>query len=289
MTSAAQNAIKNGSKSFYLASLFFSPAMKADAWALYRWCRLCDDRIDEGGSIADLDDLRFNTLLAIRDGRGPDDCVALGDVCARRSIPEQYPLALLEGFEKDVRRAPIRDQADLEQYAYHVAGVVGMMMAHVMGADLPAAGHAAKCMGNAMQLTNIARDVREDFARGRVYLPQAWLEEAGIDQNCLMSAEQRPRVFAVVQRLLERADGLYAEGRRGLSFLPFRAALAVSIAASIYSAIGRRILRTGPAALDSRAVVPLWQKLILVFDGAAWVLRGLPERLLSRRGASAGA
>lgn len=281
--SDAQASIQNGSKSFYLASLFFSRSTQTDCWSLYRWCRACDDRIDEGGTVADLEDLRSKTQIALEEGRGPAEFRALGEVCRRHSIPVQYPVELLAGFAKDVDGVRIRDERELEEYAYQVAGVVGMMMSHIMRADLPRAAEAAKSMGNAMQLTNIARDIREDFERGRIYLPESWLKAEAIERERLLAHDQREALFRVTTRLLRRADELYREGYRGLSHLPFRAAVAVSIAAAVYSSIGKKILREGPGAIDKRVYVSLPEKLLLVAKGIGRVLSQLPERWSRRR------
>lgn len=283
MSKANRLAIRKGSKSFFLASLFFSEPVKKACWSLYRWCRHCDDIVDQGGNPSDLKKLKNQTLLALQSQKGHEIFKNLGEVCELYLIPAHYPLELLEGFEKDIEGVPIQSGQDLEKYAYQVAGVVGMMMAHIMKAHLPQAARAAQSMGNAMQLTNIARDIREDYERGRIYLPTDWLNEENIDVKNLLSYSQREHLFKVIQRLLNRADQLYQEGFAGLKFLPLRSALAVSIAASIYSAIGRKILRKGPSALDSRTYVTLPEKLLLVFEGVYRVLKQSPERLILRR------
>lgn len=278
-----KTAIQKGSKSFYFASLFFSDQVKSDCWHLYRWCRYCDDRIDNGGTRDDLVDIKNKTISALSTLSGPPQFRGLGEVCQRNSIPPEYPMELLSGFEKDSRGITIRDEAELEEYAYQVAGVVGLMMSYIMKADLSRAREAATCMGNAMQLTNIARDIREDFGRGRIYIPATWLEDEEIQTDKLMDAAQRERLFRTSERLLKKADNLYQNGYRGLIYLPFRSAIAVSIAASFYSSIGRKILRTGPRALDSRIYISLPEKLFLVLEGVARVLLQIPQRLKLKR------
>lgn len=268
-----QAAIQNGSKSFYLASLFFPRKVKTDCWVLYRWCRYCDDRIDDGGTETDLEEIKEQTRAAVWEGEASEPFRSLGALCRDHDIPGKFPMELIEGFERDVQGVKIIDGRDLEKYSYHVAGVVGLMMSHIMGADMPKAAAAAVNMGNAMQLTNIARDIREDYLNGRVYLPQSWLEEAGIRESQLLSPDKREALFQVTRRLLTRADELYQDGYAGLKYLPFRAALAVSIAASIYSSIGRKILRLGPAAIDRRVFVTLPEKLVLVIEGTLRVFK----------------
>src|SRR5690606_24146896 len=100
-------------------------------------------------------------------------------IMRERGIPRRYPAELLAGLAMDAAGHRYEDAADLRLYCFRVAGVVGLMMSHVMGlADERALADAAR-LGIAMQLTNICRDVREDWARGRLYLPRALLERAG--------------------------------------------------------------------------------------------------------------
>ena len=278
MSAEAQNAIRKGSKSFYLASLFFSRTLKQDCWKLYRWCRYCDDVIDSGGSAADMEWLKLQTIKGLCGEPCESIFADLGVVCRKHQIPKKYPLELLAGFSKDITGFTVQSEDELERYAYQVAGVVGLMMSHLMKADLKVAQSAAISLGNAMQLTNIARDVREDFERGRVYLPESWLQEQGIKKTDLLDLYQRPQVFAVVQKLLKRADDLYAQGLNGLKFLPFRSAVAISIAAAIYSEIGRKILKQGPSAIDSRVYITLPNKIFLAGVGFLGALTSLTGR-----------
>lgn len=280
MSIEAQNAIRKGSKSFYLASLFFSRSLKEDCWKLYRWCRYCDDVIDAGGTIGDLNSLVLQTKKGLAGEPSEKIFADLGEVCRKHQIPNEYPLELLAGFGKDIEKVFIRSEKELENYAYQVAGVVGLMMSCLMKADLQVAQSAAISLGNAMQLTNIARDVREDFEKGRIYLPQTWLQEAQVESEYLLAQDQRAQVFAVVQRLLQRADDLYVEGLSGLKYLPFRSAVAISIAASIYSQIGRKILNSGPASIDSRVYITLPHKIFLAGVGLIVALSSLTERFL---------
>lgn len=276
----AEKAIEKGSKSFYLASLFFSKETKHDCWVLYRWCRHCDDVIDNGGGSRELEDLQKNTLKGLRGENTGEIFSALGKVCRKRGIAAEHPFELLAGFQKDTQAVRIQNEAELDVYAYQVAGVVGVMMCYLMKANLALARQAAISMGNAMQLTNIARDVKEDFEKGRIYLPQTWLDEAGVNRDLLLADEQRAQVYSVVQRLLKKADGLYQEGRQGLKYLPLRSALAVAIAAAIYSQIGSKILRQGTTSLNSRIYVSFPHKILLVGLGIIWVLSSLTERLV---------
>jgi phytoene synthase len=129
-----------------------------------------------------------------------------------------------------------------------------------------------------MQLTNIARDVKEDFARGRVYLPQTWLSAHGVDSSALLAPESLLRTKAVVDQLLRAAESKYQEGRAGLSSLPFRAAIAVGAALTIYREIGRVILHSPPEVLMKRVVVSKPRKIFLFLLALGNTVASLPAR-----------
>ncbi|RYZ88327.1 MAG: phytoene/squalene synthase family protein [Proteobacteria bacterium] len=194
----------------------------------------------------------------------------LSQIAVRHQIPLSYAEDLLAGFAMDVQKVHYRSIQDLELYAYRVAGVVGLMMSKIMGVTSPLAKAPAIAMGNAMQLTNIARDVAEDFGRGRIYLPEEWLLEEGIEPTQLLAPSNRQALYRVVMRLLDRADRLYQQGRAGLHYIPLRSRLAVSMASMIYRQIGVKIRRRGLSALENRVVVPFYEKLFLAFKGAVF-------------------
>ncbi|WP_413574825.1 phytoene/squalene synthase family protein [Bdellovibrio sp. HCB290] len=270
-----REAIRKGSKSFAAASLFFSKEQKEAAWRLYSWCRHCDDQIDEasqGQMMLRLETLREQLNLGIHSSslafRG------FAQVSERYSIPVEYPLHLLRGMEMDAAGRSYSSLQELEEYCFCVAGVVGLMMCHVMGVTSDSALPHAVSLGNAMQLTNICRDIREDFERGRIYLPLNWLAESGIPRQELMSPIHRNQVLQMQQRLLSRADELYQHGYKGLSYLGLRSAWAVLIAGYVYSHIGSKIRNTAGHGLDERIYVTGVEKLVLIGKATA-VLIGL--------------
>lgn len=268
---SAREAISEGSKSFFLASLMFPKPVRQDVWTLYRWCRYCDDQVDlavhHESAKAALDVLRARTFAALHGERGDPLFSDLGEICTSYKIESKYPLELLEGFGKDARLTQFDTLEEVEKYSYQVAGVVGVMMTSIIGGRDGKALEFAVALGNAMQLTNIARDVNEDFRRGRIYLPGDWLKEEKIPSSELMNAEHREAVYRTVLKLLDRAELLYAQGFLGLKYLPFRSAFAVASAAEIYRRIGGKIRRGGKDSIDQRVYVTLPEKLVLVLKG----------------------
>jgi len=149
----------------------------------------------------------------------------------------------------DIAGRRYRTLEDTLDYAYHVAGVVGIMMARVMGVRDEVALDRACDLGLAFQLTNIARDVMEDARIGRVYLPGEWLDAAGARVEGELPS---PALYAVILRLLDAAEPYYASSFTGLAALPPRCAWAIAAAARIYRAIGTRIRAGGPATYRRR-------------------------------------
>jgi phytoene synthase len=152
------------------------------------------------------------------------------------------------------------------------------MMARVMGVTEPETLQRAADLGIALQLTNIARDVLDDAAAGRVYLPLAWLDEAGVPATRVAERRHRRAVASVVARLLAAADGFYAAGDEGIRQLRFRSAWAVAVARGVYSAIGERVLALGEHAWDERVVVPRARKALEAARGLAFALRAASLR-----------
>lgn len=278
-----RRSIAHHSKSFDLASRLFPGERRNEVAALYGWCRACDDAIDlsppsEHGAAAKA---LHAKLLEIYDGVPQEDAVlsCFQQVVARRRIPIDYPLEFLRGMAMDVEEADYESLEDLLVYCWRVAGTVGLMMCHVMGvSDENAARHAAH-LGIAMQLTNIARDVREDRLRGRVYLPAdllgqtagEWLQSpasATAEGAGAASAgrEATPEgVRQAVRRLLQEADRYYASADAGMRYLDPRSALAVRTARLVYAEIGREIERRGFDVMRGRTSVSRSRKLRLTF------------------------
>lgn len=274
--------IERGSKSFAGAAKLFTPPVRASAYMLYAWCRHCDDEIDgqELGFAsarpdtrspqARLDELKHKTLRAMRGDASEPIFQALQRVVAEHRIPRRHPLELLDGMAMDVDGRAYREIDDTLSYSYHVAGVVGVMMAMIMGVRDAATLHRASDLGIAFQLTNIARDVIPDARAGRVYLPGAWLADAGVEAAPASVAEpvNRPAVSQVTRRLLDTADVYYASAGHGLSHLPFRSAWAIAAARRIYRDIGAVVRAKGDQAWDERATVSRGRKLAGVALGA---------------------
>lgn len=260
-----------GSKSFFAASLLLPARVRGPATALYAYCRLADDAIDEGEDpAAAVQELRAR-LDAIYDGRprAVEADQALAAVVHRHGIPRALPEALLEGFYWDSTQRRYETLADVEAYAARVASTVGAMMCQVMGAASRSALARACDLGVAMQLTNIARDVGEDARAGRLYLPRQWLREAGLDPDAwLREPRFSPALGSVVERLLQAADALYRRSEHGIAELPRDCRGAIRAARLVYAEIGEQLRREGLDSVSKRVVVGKQRKLALMAQAA---------------------
>ena len=270
---AYREIMQKGSKTFSLAARLFDHDRRFSAMLLYAWCRHCDDAIDaapdQNAALEALDSIKTQTLHALDFSTpAPNDLPmrALREICQLHSIPVVYPLELLNGMEMDTAGVRIRCEADLKLYCYRVASVVGLMMSHVMGVANPKALRHAVDTGLAMQMTNIARDIEDDFNMKRIYIPDSWFVEIGLERPDVEGgARFIPQAFTeVVKRLVALADTYYASGRSGIRYLPWRAAFAVASAQRIYREIGIRVVKKRDQAWFSRTYVPLARKLVLM-------------------------
>lgn len=270
-------SIKAGSKSFALASKVLPPRIRDDASMLYAWCRYCDDVIDGQemghGQIADyrdgqgdrLDVLRVQTTEALA-GQATDPIFqGFAKVMDRNVIPHAHAYELLKGFEMDAEERVYRSVDDILDYSYHVAGVVGVMMAMIMGVRDAATLDRACDLGLAFQLSNIARDVIDDAHAGRVFVPQDLLLAHGapVEPDLLMLPQNWPAAHDAATGLLDVAEGYYASARTGIRDLPFRCAWAISAALKVYREIGEVLRRDGAQAWNGRVGVSRGRKLQL--------------------------
>lgn len=281
--------LARGSKSFAVAARLLPASTRTDAAVLYTFCRRVDDAIDLCPVPAQptaLLELRAR-LQSIYAGEPQPDVAwqAFSDLVEAVALPREYPEELLRGMQMDVEAERYPDLDALLLYCHRVAGVVGLMLCHVFGVSRQSALRNAAHLGLAMQLTNICRDVLEDWERGRLYLPDRELERAGAHGLRDRLGEPFPDsaalpVARVVESLLTRADCFYRSADHGLDALPFRAALSARAARNVYAAIGARLRERSCDVRQGRVYVPAVQKLRFVLASVVSSLAGLAPRLV---------
>ena len=299
VTAHGHASIKKGSKSFALASRVLPPALRDDASMLYAWCRYCDDVIDGQemghGQIEDyktgqgerLEMLREKTARALS-GEPMEDPVfeGLARVVKTHEINHRHPFDLLKGFEMDTEDRVYKSVDDILDYAYHVAGVVGVMMANIMGVRDDATLDRASDLGLAFQLTNIARDVIDDAQADRVFVPQDLLSKHGAP-NAAQELAQRdnwPSAYKAACEQLDIAEAYYRSAKVGIRELDFRCAWAISAALKVYREIGEVLRSGGPEAWEGRVGAGKGRKLALAIGAAGPAIRRAKVEEVSREG-----
>ncbi|WP_188771933.1 phytoene/squalene synthase family protein [Novosphingobium endophyticum] len=304
LVAAAHLSIRRGSKSFAAASRLFDRTTRERVWLLYAWCRACDDIADEqdhGGpaSLGQAEtrlppETRLATIRTLTHramaGEETDSPSfdALGVLMQEAPLTTPMVEDVLAGFALDAAEWRPRTEADMLRYCYHVAGAVGVMMAAIMG--IPAGDEdtldRACDLGIAFQLANIVRDVWEDDAAGRCYLPVEWLVEADIPPGEVTKPHYRHALVPLVRRACELARTYEASARLGAARLAFRQRWAVLAAANIYGDIASQVEALGAHAWDHRVHTSRARKAKLVIEAFRQARRGpdpAPRPSLSRR------
>lgn len=259
-----RDVIRTGSLSFHAASKILPASVRDPALALYAFCRLADDEVDEGdhktGAVLRLQD-RLDAAYAGRPRNAPEDR-AFAAIIAEFDMPRALPEALLEGLAWDADERRYADLSGVRDYSARVASAVGAMMCVLMRVRDPDALARACDLGVAMQLTNIARDVGEDARMGRIYLPMDWLADAGIDPvNFTRDPLPTDDVRVMVKRLLAEAQRLYVRSEAGINVLPLKARTGIWAARLIYAGIGSQVRQQGYDTISMRAHTSKAQKI----------------------------
>jgi phytoene synthase len=238
---ACADVTRRHSRTFTLASGLL-PRVKCRAVrALYAFCRTTDDIVDQKGSgsadpLAQLQEWRERALSDHAEARDP---VALAWIDTRSTfeIPQRYAEQLIAGVARDLTQARYVTFEDLTIYCYGVASTVGLMAMHIVGFDSPEALAYAVRLGIALQLTNILRDVGEDWRSGRLYLPLSELAEFGLTEAdvAVGCVDERWRRFMRFQ--IDRVRHLYADALPGIGMLHRDGRLAIGAAAELYRGI----------------------------------------------------
>ena len=232
-------------RNFYYAFLTLPAAQRRAIYVSYAFCRHCDDAVDAERS----NEEKLAMLVSLRDqlsetyqGHAPTPVLlALTDVADRYQIPEEYFQEVLSGVECDLVKDRYQDFAQLRGYCYQVASVVGLICLQIFGyKDSGAKAHAID-LGLAMQLTNIARDVREDLDLGRIYLPQDEMARFGYTEEELQAGVVNDAFVNLMRFQAQRAKGYFRSGFKLLPYLSPRSRACPAVLGRLYSKILDRI------------------------------------------------
>lgn len=228
------------SRTFSMASGLLPKDKRRAARALYAFCRSTDDLVDETRSVPDSDAVLSSWRARLSNPQpAANDPVPLAwaDSQMRYRIPRGYAEQLIAGVSQDLTRKRYEAFADLTEYCYSVASTVGLMAMHIVGFRNQDALRYAVKLGIALQLTNILRDVGEDWRAGRLYLPQDELSEFGLDERDIAAGEVNDRWRAFMRFQIARVHGLYEDAEPGIALLHPDGRFAITAAAELYRAI----------------------------------------------------
>ncbi|MFA9428853.1 phytoene/squalene synthase family protein [Egicoccus sp. AB-alg2] len=248
--------IRHHSTTFWLGSCLMTGERRRATRAVYAACRIGDDAADLAPRPREAVAVWQTRIEQAYLGRPVEPWErALAWAVRRFPVPRAAFHALADGFRADFGSVRLATFADLDRYCFQVAGAVGLMIAPICGAHGPAAEHAADQLGRAMQLTNCLRDVGEDLARDRVYLPADLLAAYGVTLDDLRSDVRGPRYRRLMEHLAHEAEQRFEIGLDGLHHLRHHRT-AVAYAAVQYRAILDELRAGGWDNLRQRASVP---------------------------------
>ena len=276
---------KEHAKNFYYAFRTLPPAKRRAIYAVYAFCRHCDD-------VADDDDLPLDEkrrlLAEIRgrlhdEGREPEDPVllALGDTTRTFGVPSRYYEEVIRGVETDLVVSRFQSFDQLRDYCYLVASTVGLICIEVAGYEDPAAREYAVDLGIAMQLTNVMRDVKEDMDRGRIYLPLDDIRSFGYSEQDLMDGRRNESFRRLMAFQAERARGYFDSGAQLFPLLSRESRACATVLHQLYSRILDRIESSGYDVFERRIGLRTSEKLLLMVK--TWIGSLMPFQT-NRRG-----
>jgi 15-cis-phytoene synthase len=263
----AERITASHSKSFYLASGLLPEEKRSAVRALYAFCRTVDDIVDEVESKKDRDfelDYWRKVVKTASPSTGDMVAVSWADALTRYHIPRHYALQLIDGVARDLSQSRYQTFEDLATYCYGVASTVGLMSMYIVGFKSSDAVSYAIKLGVALQMTNILRDVGEDYRNGRLYLPREELITYGIREEDIAAGRVTDNWRQFMKFQIERTRQLYEESWAGVKMLEREGQLAIGAASVFYQGILEDIEKHDYDVFSRRASLSAWGKLIRI-------------------------
>jgi phytoene synthase len=266
-------------RNFYYGFILLPPEKRAGIYAAYAFSRRADDAVDGDDPMEDrlaaVAGLRAQLDAAVAGTPPPDDAVlvALADTIRRFAIPREHFDALLDGVEMDLTVSRYADDDALRVYCDRVAGAVGLVSLHIFGFEDPAAARHAEDLGVGMQIVNIMRDVAEDAARDRIYLPADAMAAHGVTEAQIKAGAATPGFRALMAEQGARAHAFIARGERLLPLLDRRSRMCVAMLSGLYRQILTEIEARDYDVMGGRIALSGSQKLALMARRTAGALR----------------
>ena len=266
-------------KTFYFASYFLPKHKRAACYAVYAFCRYADDLVDNsptdeghftGMAVHLVNEWKsaLSSVYAKNPGTNPV-MIAWADVLDRFRIPRNLPEELIEGVLMDTYTNRFNTFDELYIYCYKVASVVGLMTSEIFGYSSPDALPHAIDLGIAMQLTNIARDIGEDAAINRIYIPKEELERFKISEGDILQNRRSESFKKLMQFQIKRAHSYYDSADKGIPYLDHDSRLTVQLMSTNYRRILGCIEKNEYDVFKKRASLSLMQKATAI--PASWL------------------
>jgi phytoene synthase len=258
----AEKITARHSRSFYFASGLLPEEKRSAVRALYAFCRTVDDNVDESPDAEQDSQLNYWRAMVETASFAENDLVAAAwaDTLTRYHIPRHYALQLIDGVARDMSQTRYQTFDELATYCYGVASTVGLMSMYIVGFEDNAAVPYAIKLGVALQMTNILRDVGEDYRNGRLYLPREELVFYGIPESDIAEGRISDGWRQFMKFQIERTRQLYNESWEGVKMLEREGQLAVGAASVFYQGILDEIERSDYDVFTRRASLSTWGK-----------------------------
>ena len=261
------------SKSFYFASALLPEEKRSAVRALYAFCRTVDDIVDESSDAERESQLGYWRKMVETASFADNDLVAAAwaDTLTRYHIPRHYALQLIDGVARDLFQVRYQTFDDLATYCYGVASTVGLMSMYIVGFDDNKAVPYAIKLGVALQMTNILRDIGEDYRNGRLYLPREELVYFGIHEADIARGRVTDNWRQFMRFQIDRTRQLYQESWPGVSMLEKEGQMAIGAASVFYQGILDEIEKNDYDVFSGRVSLSTWGKLKKI-PALAWRL-----------------
>jgi phytoene synthase len=266
--SAASEITRRAKSNLAFALRILPPARRDDAVVFYAFCRTVDDLADDPGLTLEqrqtgLEDWKNGLLHGFSNPSAfQQEILALRE---RHQLPTELLTAIIDGCVMDLQPQRFATWDDLCRYIWHVAGAVGLVSIRLFGCTDPASAHYAVALGQALQLTNILRDLNEDLANGsRIYLPLADLARFDYSEADLLARTHDARFTALMNHLADRAQGLFREAAACLPAADRVALVPARVMADIYQAILAKMRADGFRVFEKRYRIGAARKLAIL-------------------------
>jgi phytoene synthase len=260
---ACKAITRQHSRTFHLASGLLPAGKRQAVRALYAFCRVSDDIVDRSLTADPLPTLNAWRSRSLSPHPSDEDLVSLAwaDTRLKYGIPVRYAEQLLDGVASDLTRCRYQSFDELAEYAYRVASTVGLMSMHIVGYSGPEAIPYAIKLGVALQVTNILRDVGEDWRNGHLYLPQEDLQAFGLTEKDIAAGVVTARWRKFMRFQIQRLRRIYAESWPGIGMLAGDGRFAIAAASGLYEAILDDIEKADYDVFSRRAHINALEKL----------------------------